>query len=143
MDRGTKTVGILIVVVAIAMLVTACGEPKVVTPFKSVNVSARLEPSSVQSGNSTLLIVDARNNGTEDFTGTFEIIPEDPTVVIVEQRELALPLLRQGDTAGEERYKVTGVTKTRSQDVLITVKFKDEATNATVGTTAVVLNVHK
>jgi hypothetical protein len=80
-----------------ALLLSAC-TPKPV-PTKSVQVTAQLEADYLGNGDSTILVVDARNNGTLDVSGTFSVQPENVQVT-AESRTDVFPV-RTLESAGQ------------------------------------------
>jgi hypothetical protein len=124
--------------VLLSLLVTACGPAP---PVKSVAVTAHFESDSILSGGSTILVVGATNNGTLAVNGTFRIRPENDHVT-AETRPDVLPVEVQ-ESAGQKRYNLSARAQSTSETIKITVDFLDATTHEVLGTTPVLLSVHK
>lgn len=132
---------VVLVTMSFVLAACACNGPREVAPFRSANVSARLESPVIGSGNETFLVVDAVNNGTLPLTGMFAIVPENDQVLVEERSDRFV--VRPMETTGQKRYRVIGTANSVRQDILITVRFNDTVANEIVGSTSVLLSVHK
>ncbi len=100
---------------------TACQEKK---PSASIS-TALFRDFEIKSGETTDLILDARNTGEIPVTVKFNLATESPeNVKLVIQSPLEFTL-QSGETTGNKIVKVNAVTKTISTSYLVTITLTD------------------
>lgn len=127
-------------IAAVSLLFSACAQNPP-GPVRSAAVSASFEANGISSGSSTMLDVDATNNGTEIINGTFRIQPENDHVSAESRADVFV--LHTGESAGQKRYNVTGRAQSTNESIQVTVAFVDATTQETLGSTTAFLQVHK
>ncbi|MCK5283000.1 MAG: hypothetical protein KAK00_06330 [Nanoarchaeota archaeon] len=100
---------------------TACQEKK---PTASIS-TALFRDSEIKSGDTTDLILDARNTGEIPVYVKFNLATESPDKVQLAVQSSLEFTLQPGETTGNKIVKVTGVTDTISTSYLVTVSLAD------------------
>tara|TARA_Y100000310_G_scaffold334456_1_gene414281 strand:+ start:14538 stop:14942 length:405 start_codon:yes stop_codon:yes gene_type:complete len=113
---------LIVILVLICLFLIACNkEPEESATF----LSAILEPSTITSGESTDLILDARNNGDLPITLNYKVTSESEDRVSFQYpQQLAYPL-QPGETTGNKIVKVSATSDTVRTDYRITVLATD------------------
>ncbi len=106
-------------------------------------LAAKLQPADIPSGQTTDLVLDAKNNGDIPVTIYFNVTSELPEKVSFQYPQQLEYLLQPGETTGKKIVKVTASSGTVRTDYLITITLSDAKTSDVFEEGNVVLTVRK
>jgi len=118
---------IIFVILAFLLILslTGCKEKK---PSALISTSM-FRDSEIKSGETTDLILDARNTGDIPVSVKFSIVTESPEKVVLTTQSQLEFTLQPSETTGNKIVKVKGITNTISTSYLITVSLIDPKGN--------------